>query len=181
MRSERPTNAKSKSTSRGPTRPQVHVRACRWYQVRTGKVCVQVYSAVPHHASPAVHSASKQNMCAASYTGHKPASDSRSISSQELHALVSSQLPVHTCMCKRRGLDRNAKSRQTMDMPSSTAPFSLDSAVILAFSISTDGPSSHEAFRRPPRVSPASSFRSTQSEGFVDNLPWLAGAEPFER
>lgn len=88
---------------------------------------------------------------------------------------------VHTCMCKRRGLDRHAKSRQTLDMPSSTAPFSLDSAVILAFSISTDGPSSHEAFRRPPRVSPASSFRSTQSEGFVDNLPWLAGAEPFER
>lgn len=36
-----------------------------------------------------------------------------------------------------------------LDMPSSTAPFSLDSAVILAFSISTDGPSSHEAFRRP--------------------------------
>lgn len=56
---------------------------------------------------------------------------------------------VHTCMCKRRGLDRHAKSRQTLDMPSSTAPFSLDSAVILAFSISTDGPSSHEAFRRP--------------------------------
>lgn len=131
------------------------------------------------HASPAVHSASKQNMCAARYTGHKPASDSRSISSQELHALF---LPNYIqCMCKRRGLDRHAKSRQTLDMPSSTAPFSLDSAVILAFSISTDGPSSHEAFRRPPRVSPASSFRSTQSEGFVDNLPWLAGAEPFER
>lgn len=113
------------------------------------------------------------------YTGHKPASDSRSISSQELHALF---LPNYIqCMCKRRGLDRHAKSRQTLDMPSSTAPFSLDSAVILAFSISTDGSSSHEAFRRPPRVSPASSFRSTQSEGFVDNLPWLAGAEPFER
>lgn len=100
------------------------------------------------HASPAVHSASKQNMCAASYTGHKPASDSRSISSQELHALFPPNCTYNVCVNDVAWIETPSHAK-LLNMPSSTAPFSLDSAVILAVSISTDGPSSHEAFRRP--------------------------------